>query len=126
MMHGTMNLKKKKFQSVSQCKYITDRNEVHYEIIKRIHSWNARYMTHTHTHTHTHTQTNFKVLKAYNNNCEQLRMLRHRDIREMKSRQCWTTKKLNSYRILLAKRERNHMLLRAIGPGDRWTDNRDY
>jgi len=40
----------KSFQSVSKCKYNTDRNEVHYEIIKRIHSWNARYMTHTHTH----------------------------------------------------------------------------
>ena len=54
-------------------------------------------------YTHTHTHTNFEVLKAYNNNCEQLWMLHHRDIKEMKSRQCWTAKKLNSYRILLAK-----------------------
>ena len=57
----------------------------------------------SHTHTHTHTHTNFKVLKAYNKNCEQLQMLRQWDITEMKSRQCWAAKKLNSYRILLAK-----------------------
>lgn len=53
-------------------------------------------------HTHTHTLRSPKGIQQHNN-CEQLWMLRHRDIREMKSRQRRTAKKLNAYRFFFGE-----------------------